>query len=48
MRIDVRRRGTGVIAISAARKKNAGSIPASGTAAVQALFLSVEEVESWL
>jgi hypothetical protein len=48
MRIEVRRTGTGAIAVSAARKENAGSIPASGTASAQALFLSVEDVESWL
>jgi hypothetical protein len=48
MRIKVTRTGTGVSAVSAAREENAGSIPGSRTAVVQAVFRSVEEVEPWL
>ena len=48
MRIEVRRTAIEATVVSAARKENAGFIPGLGNASVQALFLSVEDVESWL
>jgi hypothetical protein len=48
MRIEVRRTAIEAMVVSAARKEKAGSIPGLGTASVQALFSSVEDVESWL
>ena len=48
MRIDVRRTAIEAMVVSVARKEAAGYISGLATTSVQSLFLSVEDVESWL